>query len=444
MNQAWTRFLPATLRAKIEGREYLQNVVSNTGWMMGDQVVRKAVGLLVGVLLARHFGPHLYGEFSYAVAVVLIVSPLAILSLDDISIRRLAQDPTRRDEILGTSFILMVVGGVFAFLLAMVAIFLVRPGDDLVQWLVVILAAGTIVQAFIAIEFWFEARMQWKFTVYAKTSVFLLMAVVKIGLILGSASLTAIAWASLAETALGSAGLWVVYRQRGYAVRTWRFSRVMAKSLLKDSWPLIFSALLTMVYLRIDQVMLGNMIGSEELGNYSVAVQLSEVWYFIPMVICSSVFPVIVKAELASEDLFQSHMQKLYAMMALIAYAIALPVTLFADEIVRLLFSSDYNDAGPLAAILVWAGVFTGLGAARNVLIVAKNWTRVNLITIGLGGALNIILNLFLIPRYGAKGAVVATFIAYWFAVHGSCFLFKSLRKTGWMMTKAMLYPKIW
>jgi O-antigen/teichoic acid export membrane protein len=156
------------------------------------------------------------------------------------------------------------------------------------------------------------------------------------------------------------------------------------------------------------------------------------------------VFPVIVKAELASEELFQAHMQKLYGMMALIAYAIALPVALFSDEIVRLLFSSAYDDAGPLAAILVWAGVFTGLGAARNVLIVAKNWTRVNLITIALGGALNILLNLFLIPRYGAMGAVVATFISYWFAVHGTCFLFKPLRKTGWMMTKAMLYPKIW
>jgi O-antigen/teichoic acid export membrane protein len=436
--------LPEFFRKKIEGRHVLQTVLSNTSWMMGDQIVRKAVGLLVGVLLARHFGPHLYGEFSYAVAVVMIVSPLAILSLDDISIRRLAKDPKRRDEILGTSFILMLAGGVFAFLLAAAAIFLARPGDDLVQWLVIILAAGSIVQAFIAIEFWFEARMQWKFTVYAKTSAFLLLSMVKIALILAQAPLVAIAWASLAETALGSAGLLIVYRQRGYAVRAWRCSRVMAKSLLRNSWPLMFSALLTMVYLRIDQVMLGNMIGSEELGNYSVAVQLSEVWYFIPMVVCSSVFPAIVEAELSSEELFQAHMQKLYRLMAFIAYAIAFPVAFFSDEIIRLLFSSAYTEAGPLAAILVWTGVFTGLGAARNVMIVAKNWTRVNLVTIALGGALNILLNLFLIPKHGAMGAVVATFISYWFAVHGTCFLFKPLRETGWMMTKAMFYPKVW
>ena len=115
---------------------------------------------------------------------VMLVSPIALLALDDIAIRRLAQDSSGRDEILGTSFVLMIGGGVLAFVLAMAAIFLARPEDHLVQWLVGILAAGTIVQAFIAIEFWFESQMQWQFTVYAKTSAFLLLSLVKLGLIL--------------------------------------------------------------------------------------------------------------------------------------------------------------------------------------------------------------------------------------------------------------------
>lgn len=444
MNSSWTRFLPDFIRRKIEGRHLLQEVLGNTGWMMGDQIVRKLVGLLVGVLLARHFGPQLYGEFSYAIAVVLIVSPLAILSLDDISIRRLAQDSSCRNEVLGTSFIMMIGGGVVAFGVAMAAIFLARPEDRLVQWLVGILAAGIIVQAFIAIEFWFESQMQWKFTVYAKTSAFLLLSIVKIVLILLNAPLVAIAWAGLAETVLGSAGLLIVYRKRGYAIKAWRFRRTIAGSLLKDSWPLILSALLTMAYLRIDQVMLGNMVGSEEVGHYSVAVQISEVWYFVPLVISSSVFPAFVEVENRSEELFYAHLQKLYNVMVLFSYMVALPVAFFSKEVIGLLFSSAYTAAGPLLAILVWTGVFTSLGAARNVLIIAKNWTRVNLVSIALGCFLNILLNYAFIPRYGAMGAVAATFISYWFAVHGTCLFFKPLRKTGWMMAKALIYPKIW
>jgi O-antigen/teichoic acid export membrane protein len=312
------------------------------------------------------------------------------------------------------------------------------------HWLVGILAASSLVQAFIIIEFWFESQLQWKFNVYAKTSTFLLLSIVKIGLILMQAPLIAFAWASLAETIAGSIGLVVIYKMRGYSIRAWYFSRSMAQSLLRDSWPLITSTLLTMIYMRIDQIMIGTMISSEELGNYSVAVQVSEAWFFIPIVICSSVFPAIVEAEAFSEELFHARMQQLYRLMAFLAYLVALPIALFSTKIIHVLFSTAYSDAGPLLAILIWAGVFTSFGAARHQMIIAKNWTRIDLVSIALGCALNIVLNLLLIPNYGARGAVIATFIAYWFSTHGSCFLFKPLRKTGWMITKAMLYPKFW
>ncbi len=444
MNFTWTKYLPGFIQKRLAGRHELLEVLDNSGWMMGDQIFRQMMGLLVGVWMARYLGPELFGEYSYAFAVFMLVSPFAALALDGIVIRRIVQAPSSRDELLGTSFFLMLGGGILAYVLAMAVIFLTRPEDNLVQWLVGIMAAGSIVQAFIVIEFWFESQMQWKYTVYAKTTPFLLLSIVKIGLILLKAPLIAFAWAALADTALGSIGLLIVYWKKGYTVRVWRFSRTMAKSLLKDSWPLFFSALLTIIYLRIDQVMLGNMVGSSELGNYSVAVRISEAWYFIPVVITSSVFPAIVQVETASEERFNAHMQKLYNVMALLAYVVALPVAFFAKEIIQLLFTSTYAKAGPLLAILIWTGLFTSLGAARNVLVVAKNWTRVDLLSIAMGCALNIILNYVLIPKYGAMGAVFATFVSYWFAIHGTCFIFKPLRGTGWMMTKAIFYPRIW
>lgn len=436
--------LPGFIRTRLEGREVLQQTVDNTAWMMGDQVVRQMMGLLVGVWLARYLGPRLFGEFSYAIAIMMIVSPLAMLSLDDIAIRRLALDPAERDETLGTVFVLMALGGVLAFVLAMVAIVLARPGDSLVFWLVGILVGGTILRAFHAIEFWFESQMQWKFTVFGKTSAFLVLSLVKIVLILLHAPVVAFAWAALAEVACGSIGLLIVYRHRGFTLKAWRFSPAMARSLLRDSWPLVFSTILTMIYMRIDQVMLGSLVGSEVLGNYSVAVRVAEVWAFIPIVVCSATFPAVVKAEVLSDELFYGHLQKLYNLMVLLAYGFALPVTFFSEEIIRLLFSNAYGEAGPLLAVLAWTGVFTSLGVARNGLIVAKNWTRVNLVSIALGAILNVLLNALFIPRYGAMGAAAATFVSYWFAVHGTCLFLSPLRKTGWMMTRALLFPKVW
>jgi O-antigen/teichoic acid export membrane protein len=444
MLAAWTKYLPDFIRRRLEGNSGLQDVVSNTGWMLGDKVVRMGVGLLVGVWLARYLGPSLYGEFSYAFAFASLFAPIALLGLDDIVIRRLVRDTSNQDQILGTVFFLMLLGGSAVFGLATTCIYLVRPDDGLMHWLVAIVAGGTIFQAFIAIEFWFESQLQWKFTVYAKNTAFLIISILKIVLILAKASLLAFAWAGLAEIVIGSAGLVIAYHARGFRVAAWHYSRAMAGTLLKDSWPVILSVFLTMIYLKIDQVMLGTMAGNEELGLYSAAVRLSEAWYFIPMAVCSSVFPTIAVLEATDEKLFNAHMQKLYNLMALIAYCIVIPVALFSNQIVDLLYTSTYAKSGTLLSMLIWSVLFTNLSAARNVFMVSKNWLKINLVSTLLGCIVNILLNYFLIPVYGAMGAIGASLVSYWFAVHGTCFIFKPLRSTGRMLTRAMIYPKIW
>jgi len=230
----------------------------------------------------------------------------------------------------------------------------------------------------------------------------------------------------------------------GLSIKAWRFKAATAVRLLKDSWPMFFSMVMTVIYLRIDQVMLGDMAGSVELGFYSVAVRLTEIWMFIPIAVCSSVYPAVVEAATISEELFYSHLQKLYNLMALIAYLIAVPVMFASGWLIEILYGAAYSKAGSLLAILIWSLLFTNLGGAREVFLLSKNWTRTYLGCMMAGGVVNIGLNYLLIPVYGAMGAVIATCFSYWLAVHGICFIIKPLRKTGWMMTRAIIYPKAW
>jgi len=323
-------------------------------------------------------------------------------------------------------------------------ILLLRPADSVSRWLVGILAAGIILQAFDAIDFWFQAQVQSKYTVIAKGVAYLVLSAFKIILILLEAPLVAFAWAGLAELAVGAAGLVIVYQVRGHRVKAWHAGVATARKLLKDSWPLIFSAIVTMVYLRIDQVMLGEMVGSEEVGVYAAAVRIAEAWYFIPVAVCSSVFPGIVEAGTVSEELLYEQLQKLYNLMAFFGYAVAIPLTFLSGWLVELLFGAAYAKAGPLLAVLIWAGLFINLVTAKNIFLISRNWNRLHLVSMSLGCLMNVVLNYFLIPVYGAMGAVFASLASYWLAAHGACFLFSPLRRTGWMLTKAMVYPKIW
>jgi O-antigen/teichoic acid export membrane protein len=444
MRKPWTLYLPDFIKRRIEASPQLQDILSNTGWLIGDRIVRAVVGLLVNIWMASYLGPSLYGKFSYALAFSMLFVPAAMLGLDQIAMREMVKEPAKKNDVLGTVFLLMLLGGLAVFVLANTIIRLFAPQDSLTYWLVAIMTAGAVFQSLYVIDFWFESKLQWKFSVYAKNTAFLFLSLVKIGLILLKAPLIAFAWAGLAEIALGSAGLVLVYRAKGYTLRTWRYSRKMATTFLKDGWPQLFSVFLTMIHLKVDQVMLGNMVGNEQVGYYSIAVRLADAGYFIPLAICYSVFPAVVEAKKINEALYYERVQKLYNLIVLLSYAIAIPVMFLSDRIVDILFSSTYMSSGPLLAVFIWTGLFSSLSAGRNVFMVSQNWLRMNLASTFLACLLNVVLNYCLIPGYGAMGAIIASLISYWFAVHGSCFIFRPLRTTGWMLTKAMLYPKIW
>ena len=444
MEPSWIKYLPLFIRQRLEGRLYLQNVMSNTGWLLADKIIRMGVGLFVGIWIARYLGPEQFGLLSFAFAFVALFSPISSLGLEGIVIRNIVRDPSLKDEILGTAFVLKFVGGTAAFLIVLAGIALVRPGENLAHWLVGITAAGMIFQALDPIDFWFQSQVQSKYSVYAKNFAFLIISVVKIFFILAKAPLVAFAWAGFAEIVLGSAWIVIAYQATGHHVKKWQLSYLQAKTLFKDSWPLLMSGIAIMIYMRIDQVMLDLMAGDHEVGIYSAAVRLVEAWYFIPMAVTSSVFPSIVEAKTMGEDIFYARLQKLYNFMSLTSYIIALPVTFLAGWIIELLFGPLYSKAGPMLSLFIWSILFTNLGVARSTFLTAMNWTKIHLLTVSLGCIINVGLNYLLIPRYGGMGAVIASCAAYWFAMHGACFVYKPLFKTGYMLTKAMIYPKIW
>lgn len=110
MNYVLTRFLPSFIRVRLEGRTTLQKILANTGWLFIDKTIRMGVGLLVGVWVARYLGPEQFGIYSYALSFTALFSTFATLGLDGIVVRNIVRDPSFKDEILGTAFVLKLLG----------------------------------------------------------------------------------------------------------------------------------------------------------------------------------------------------------------------------------------------------------------------------------------------------------------------------------------------
>ena len=444
MTPVWLKRLPKFLQDRIEYRPNLQKALTNTGWLFGDKILRMGVGLLVGVWVARYLGPEQFGLMNYAMAIVALFGAVASLGLNGVVVRDLVQDPDSAKTTLGTAFLLEFIGGFLAFGLAIVTIGFARPGDSLAKLMVAVLGFVMVFKSTEVVKHWFESQVESKYVVWMESGVFLLLALVKIGLILAEAPLMAFVWAAFVEGALVAVGLLGVFAWRGGAMHAWRVRFSRAKSLLNEGWPLILSGLAVMVYMRIDQIMLGQMLGDEVVGIYSAAVRISEIWYFIPVVIAASVFPSIIEAKKQSEALYYQRLQKLYDLMVLVAFAVAIPMTFLSHGLVDLLFGVDFAGAGAVLAIHVWAGVFTCLGVASGNWFLLENMSTRMFYRTALGALINIALNLILIPSHGAQGAAIATLVSYSVAGYWFDALDKKTRRTFFMKSNSIFFKYLY
>jgi O-antigen/teichoic acid export membrane protein len=439
----WLRYLPAILRSRLHNRLNLQKILINTSWLFADRIISMGVGLLVGVWVARYLGPEQFGLFNYVAAFVALFSAIATLGLNGIVVRDLVKEPKATNATLGTAFVLQLIGGLLAVGMAVIVIGYLRPGDALAKLMVAVLGFVMVFKATEVVKYWFESQVQSKYTVWAENAVFIVIAGIKIVLILSHAPLMAFVWAVLAEAALVALALLCVYARCGSGLRNWQVQIQRAKSLLKDSWPLILSGLAIMVYMRIDQIMLGQMLGDEAVGIYSAAVRISEVWYFVPMAIVASVFPSIIEAKKKSEALYYQRLQWLYDVMVVLALSVAVPMTFLSDWAVSLLFGQAYEQAGAVLAIHIWTAVFVGLSFSSGRWFINEGYTLLALKRNLLGLVVNVILNTYLIPLYGPKGAALATLLSYFMASYASDLFSRKTRMVFLQKTRALFLLSI-
>lgn len=409
----------------------LRKVVSNIGWLFADKILQMGLSLIVGIWVARYLGPEQFGLFNYAIAFVALLGPIANLGLDTIVVRDIVRHPDSKNETLGTSLALKLFGGAVTTLLAFGAISLLQPQDNLTHWLVGIIAAGTIFQAFETIDLWFRSQVQSKYTVVVKNSAYILICALRIALIQMQAPLIAFAWARFGELALAAVGLVMVYQASGQDLKAWRSSLPRAKKLLTESWPLIVSGIAIYVYSTIDQVMLGSFNQTVQLGIYAAAVKISQIFDFIPSIMQISFFPKLTEAKSQGESEYIKKFQAYFDLTLILWLVVAIPVSLLSNYVVHFLYGDKYAASATVLSIYVWAQFGSGFGVARNAFIMIEGKAHNELYLTFIGALLNIILNWYLIPKYGAIGATVATLITYFVVAVLLNFIIPDLKPVG-------------
>ncbi len=357
-------------------------------------------------------GVEKFGVFSFVQVFVSFFFPLISLGMDTVLVKELITNNKRIDLFLSNAFYLKLSSSV----ISIIFIFLILHylGDqEGKSFLISILAFKLFFDCFLVIDFYFQSISKSKLFVISRTIALSIGIFLKIYFILNGFDIYFFVSALLIESVLLSALLVIFFLFEKKDFKFTYFSKHTSKSLLKKSWPMLFSSFVILIYMKIDQIMLNYLANDYELGIYSFAVKLSESIYFIPAIICVSFFPAIAKLRSLDNQKYIKSVQTLFDSMFLTALILIFLIIFFFESFLLFLGLEQYQNSLSILYIHIWAGIMVFFGIARHRYIVLENLQKFEILLDMFAGILNVFLNLLFIPKYGAQGAAFATLISY-------------------------------
>ena len=418
----------------------LLNLGSNTSWLFLERAIGITLAVVVGLYFARYLGRANFGLYSYAFALYGLFSVSSKLGLSPLAVSETVRARDRQPAIMGSVFALRMIASVACALLLNLTAFILADGP-LVLEMTLIFSIALLFGPFETIIHSFEATVQMKPISVARSTTSILMGLARLGMIVAGLSLVWFAWLIPLEAIVMAALFLVAYKREGLRIRDWKTDMEVVRQFIREGTPLFFSAIAVIAYMKIDQVMLGKMVPSEEVGTYSAAVKISEMFYFIPVVLSGLLFPYLIKIGTHGPQITRKAFQVMCDSFAWTAILIAIPVSLFSRQLTELAYGPEYLPAARILVVHIWAGIFVFVETLRSKWLIMHNIMRFQLWTTLLGAVSNVLLNLYLIPRYQGYGAAIATTISYGFAVVFSCFLHRDTWEIGTILVKSMLAP---
>lgn len=416
-----------------------EQVAKNLFWAVTGKVTTLFGSLFVGIIIARYLGPEQYGLMNYVISYVQLFQIFAVFGLDSIEVREEASGKVDRNVIIGTAFAIKLM---LAFVTVVMAVCtsLLMEADVYTTVLVAVYSASIVANAFNVIRNYFTAIVQNEYVVKSEIARTVLGAVIKVVLLLCGANLAWFIFASAFDFFLLASGYYVAYKRRIGSLKEWSFDWHYAVFLLKESFPLLLTNAAVIIYQRIDQVMIGQMIDNKSVGFFSVATRFVEILIYIPTILGQTLAPVLVGTREQSEEKYIRQSQVFMNMTLWSTVFVSVLTSLLAYWAVQLLFGAEYMPAAAILQVLSFKAAAMALSSTAGNMLIIENLQRFAIFRDILGCAVCVVLNYYLLPVYGIMAAAVVAIASNVVAGYVADALIPAYRHLFAMQTKALLF----
>ena len=433
--------VPVTGPANAAMPSLLRKLGGNLGWLGAQKVFVILLGVASTGILARHLGPQQAGMLAGAQALAVLFG-IASMGVDStVFTRRLRTQPEHEAAILGGTACVLAVTGVASWLLLGAYLLWVDSGPPSLRLAAAVIGLRMCLMFPAPVAMWFQARMDTREVVVANTAGTIIYRLWQVLASLAGWNVVRIAWADVLSFATVTFVSVRAYLAKGGSLRAWRADWRSGWSVLAESLPALVAACLVTFMSRIDVIMLRAMRGEDDVGYFTAASSITESFMFLSSMLVTVFSPVLVRSFHDDFAVYARQSAAHTRLTVFIGWSIALSISLASAGIVAVVFGAAYKPAASVLAVHAFVLVPAMLGAVTQCQLTIErrlHWLMLILIA---ALALDIILNMLLIPSMGAKGAAAASVLAAMFAYTLVPVLVPATRRAGLVSLRSLFVP---
>jgi len=387
-------------------------VAQNTSFLTVASVLQKVISFAYFTIIARLIGVENTGAYFFAISFTTIFAVVSDFGFGLVLTRESSRNTNDVQKYLNTVFWTKVLFGIPAYLLVVFFINILQYSPE-IKFLVY-LSGITMFFDNLHSVFYNVFRAK-KNLVYESIGIVCSQGIT---LIIGTLALLnhlPIYWLILAYTIPAFLNFlyssYFLRRVYGFVYKM-EFDVVIFKKFLIFALPFAISGILARLYSYSDTILMSKMLGSEELGWWSVPYKIAFAFQFIPVALSASVYPEMSGLYIVGKEKISDLFQKSWRYLFIIVFPLSAGIIALADPIIIKLYKEQFAPAIPVLRILLISLIFSYLSYITGALLNATNRQKTQTVILGSALSINVLMNLFLIPRFGIMGAAYSVLVS--------------------------------
>jgi O-antigen/teichoic acid export membrane protein len=390
----------------------VRRIAKNISSLALAEVITRILSLILIIYIARLLGDIGFGKYSFAFAFTSMFLVLMDLGTNTLAIRDIARDRKLAGKYIGNILLLRCLLSVIAIGLIIGIINLMGYPSE-TKLAVYIVGIYTIITSFSQLTrsvFRAFEKMEYEALLnIIERAIFVSLGLMVLFLGYGLIELVSVFLiAGIVNLALS-----FFLTIKKFAMPEFEVDWTFWKYLIREGLPFGLAFIFITIYIKIDLVMLSAMKGDAVVGWYNAAYQIPLAVGLVSAAFMESIFPTLSRLYGTSKESLIYAYEKSFKFLTIVVLPIAVSITLLSEKIIPILYGEGYVNSIIALQILIWFTVFEFLGYLLYVTLASIDKQRINTFSTGVCAALNIALNLILIPPYGFIGAGIATVITY-------------------------------